>query len=167
MYPEGITNHSPGLPRGTSGYPGAKVESVYNLEEVAERESTPIFRNPFRVDGVVGSHRPRVASPSASQPWALLRDALGVGSRFRCNQTDTDPQMERQGRQGRRGHQVELSPRGSRARPSSCNCMLSGSVSVSFLLHGRPVSSLSIPIPIPIPIATPTVPEPRTLVPWM
>jgi hypothetical protein len=41
MYPERITEHSPGLPRCRRGYPGSKAGFTCNPEKVAEKISAP------------------------------------------------------------------------------------------------------------------------------
>ena len=79
-YAEGVTHHSPGLPRLFSGYPGAMVESSFYPEGVASRlnvsETCLPQRNPRR--GRSGLVFAAQGSRQGRQPWAMSRNAFGV-----------------------------------------------------------------------------------------
>ena len=59
--PKGLQNIAQGCCEERAATLGYQVESAFNLEKVAERATEPLFRNPFRVAGVIGSRLPRVA----------------------------------------------------------------------------------------------------------
>jgi hypothetical protein len=80
-YAEGVTKHSPGLPR--SGYPGKGKQFLVYPEGVAQNAGPCAIeaagRNPFRVEHCSGDS-PQGSREKMRQPWAMLHNAFGVES---------------------------------------------------------------------------------------
>ena len=87
-YAEGVTKHSPGLPR--SGYPGKGKQFLVYPEGVAQNAGPCAIeaagRNPFRVEHCSGDS-PQGSREKMRQPWAMLHNAFGVG-RKACRASD-------------------------------------------------------------------------------